>query len=193
MSRSEVFDAEKVLDKALHTFWQKGYHNTSMQDLVDATKLNRSSIYNSFGSKMALYQLALRKYQKQRSSLLQSALIKAANPREALQLIFKDIIFQILENKNTPSCFEVNCKLEMGTQNMEVEQLLRQSQEHQIHFFEHLIKDGQTRGLINEKQTATEYGHFIFNAYCGLQVTGVFEKNKETLKSIVVNTLRVLL
>ena len=50
MPKLETFDKVQVIDKAMYLFHAKGYHLTSMQDLVDATGLNRSSIYNSFGS-----------------------------------------------------------------------------------------------------------------------------------------------
>ena len=63
MPRTEDFNREEVLGKAKGHLWLKGFNGTSMQDLVDVTGLNRSSIYNSFGSKMELYLQSLKKYQ----------------------------------------------------------------------------------------------------------------------------------
>ena len=65
MPRVEIFNRDEVLEKAVRLFHNKGYNATSMQDLVDATGLNRSSIYNSFGSKKELYQQSLRAYKEQ--------------------------------------------------------------------------------------------------------------------------------
>ena len=193
MPRVEVFNKEEVLTNTILTFWKKGFHGTSMQDLVDATRLNRSSIYNSFGNKNELYEIALKKYQKERSALLQNSLIKAGNPREALQLIFTEIISQMHENKYVHGCFEINSKTEMGHQNEVISQLLLKSEEQQLDFFEHLIKDGQNRGLINERQSASEYAFLIFNAYQGIQLSGIFIKNKESLQTIAHNSLRILM
>ncbi|MDC8000912.1 TetR/AcrR family transcriptional regulator [Aequorivita todarodis] len=193
MPKTTTFTKEKVLAQAISCFYKKGYHGTSMQDLVDTTELNRSSIYNSFGSKMDLYQAALRFHQKQRFAVLQKILMKAGNPREALQFIFNEIITQIVESNDDKGPFEINCLSEMATQNKAVKQLLLQSQEHQLNFFENVIKEGQKRGLINERQTAVEYGHLIFSAYQGIQVMGILIKDKHILEITAQNTLRTLM
>ncbi|MDQ3248173.1 MAG: TetR/AcrR family transcriptional regulator, partial [Chloroflexota bacterium] len=36
MPRTKEFDTTKALDRAMHAFWRKGYHATSMDDLVAA-------------------------------------------------------------------------------------------------------------------------------------------------------------
>lgn len=193
MPRQENFEREKVLTKTTVLFWEKGYHGTSMQDLVDATGLNRSSIYNSFGSKLDLYLLSLKTYQKNQRALLQGILVKAGNPREALQLIFGRIISQTLLKEAPSGCFEINSLNEMAPHDPNVKQVLWQSKDQQIDFFEHLIRDGQKRGLINERQTANEYGYLIFNAYQGLKATGVWIEDKPTLQILAQNILRILM
>ena len=62
MPKVETFNKEQVLNNVIRLFHEKGYNATSMQDLVDATGLNRSSIYNSFGSKKELFQESLKTY-----------------------------------------------------------------------------------------------------------------------------------
>ncbi len=193
MPRREDFDREKVLKSAILIFWEKGFHGTSMQDLVDVTGLNRSSIYNSFGSKLDFYLLSLKTYQKNQSALLQSILIKAGNPREALQLIFNRTISQTINKESPHGCFEINSLNELASHQPLVKQLLWQSKEQHIDFFENLIKDGQKRGLINERQTANEYGHLIFNAYQGLKATSFWMDDKITLQTLVQNILRILM
>ncbi|MBV6654813.1 MAG: helix-turn-helix transcriptional regulator, partial [Mameliella sp.] len=41
MPRTKTFDEQQALDRAMETFWKKGYHATSMQDLVDTMGINR--------------------------------------------------------------------------------------------------------------------------------------------------------
>ncbi|MEM9921565.1 MAG: helix-turn-helix domain-containing protein, partial [Bacteroidota bacterium] len=65
MPRSKNFDRQEVLQKAVELFWQKGFHATSMQDLVDHLEINRGSMYNTFGGKEQLFQEALALYKKQ--------------------------------------------------------------------------------------------------------------------------------
>lgn len=61
------FDPEAVLEEAMKLFWCQGAASTGIQDVVDATGLNRSSLYASFGNKHQLYLAALRRYADQRA------------------------------------------------------------------------------------------------------------------------------
>ena len=65
MPKSILFDRDETIAKVTSLFWEKGYHATSMQDLVDVTGLNRSSIYNSFGDKYNLFIESLKHYKKE--------------------------------------------------------------------------------------------------------------------------------
>ena len=49
----------------MQLFWERGYEQTSLQDLEARTGLSRSSLYNTFNSKHALFTLALDRYREQ--------------------------------------------------------------------------------------------------------------------------------
>lgn len=56
------FDVDDALDRAMTTFWRRGYAGTSIDDLGRATGLGRGSLYGTFGSKDALFRRALDRY-----------------------------------------------------------------------------------------------------------------------------------
>lgn len=60
MARPREFDLEVVLTKARILFAKKGYHGTSIDDLVKVTGLQRGSIYKAFGSKRNLFETILK-------------------------------------------------------------------------------------------------------------------------------------
>jgi TetR/AcrR family transcriptional repressor of nem operon len=64
MARPREFDESEALDRALATFWRRGYAACSIRDLVAATGLQRQSLYNTFGDKAALFLKALQRYRK---------------------------------------------------------------------------------------------------------------------------------
>ena len=62
MPKSVTFDTENVMENVMELFWRKGYNGTSMQELVNATGLNRSSLYNTYGDKFSLFEQAIQGY-----------------------------------------------------------------------------------------------------------------------------------
>lgn len=59
MPRTKSFDRTKVLKKAVDLFRKHGYHATSIQMLVDHLKINRASLYDTYGGKHALFMESL--------------------------------------------------------------------------------------------------------------------------------------
>lgn len=62
MSRSAAFDKQAAITAARDVFWRDGYAETALPALEKATGLNRSSIYNTFGSKRGLFDAAVDNY-----------------------------------------------------------------------------------------------------------------------------------
>ncbi len=62
MPRSKNFDPQVVLRKALNLFWTQGYHATSMRDLINDLEINRASLYDTYGSKLELFDSSLNLY-----------------------------------------------------------------------------------------------------------------------------------
>lgn len=64
MPRRPNYDREDLIDRARDLFWKKGWAGTSLKDLETALTMKPGSFYAAFGSKEALYELALEKYSK---------------------------------------------------------------------------------------------------------------------------------
>ena len=62
MGRPREFDEEQALDRAMQVFWGRGYRNTSLDDLLNAMRIQRGSFYNTFGSKKETYLRAIDRY-----------------------------------------------------------------------------------------------------------------------------------
>jgi AcrR family transcriptional regulator len=62
MGRPRTYDRDDVLQKAIRVFWEKGYEGAHLQELVEATGLNRFSLYKEFGGKAGLFQAAIETY-----------------------------------------------------------------------------------------------------------------------------------
>jgi len=107
--RPRKFDEAVVLRAALERFRTHGFAATSLDDLADATGVNRPSLYATFGDKKALYLAALagvKAYTERRFD----ALIAANYPMEKmLKALFLGTIESYLTGETGPSgCIAIN-------------------------------------------------------------------------------------
>lgn len=187
MPKVETFNRDEILGKVVTLFHEKGFNATSMQDLVDVTGLNRSSIYNSFGSKKELYQESLRAYKKQANKYVQKVLIHTSNPVDTIRKIF-----DTSPADKVNGCFIGNCTTEMANQDQQIKGFLQNNLHSMQDLFEELISRGQSEGSINKNKTAKEYAAYLFTALQGLRITGILLNEKSEFESIVNTTLSVL-
>lgn len=54
----------EILDKTMHVFWERGYFNTSVDDVIAATGLNKAALYKYFGDKHTLFLAMLQRYRE---------------------------------------------------------------------------------------------------------------------------------
>ena len=86
------FEPEAVLDDVLRLFWRNGTATTGIQDVVETTGLNRSSIYNTFGGKNELYIAALHRYVDHYSQPAFQRLSEDTRGLEAIRDFFAGLI-----------------------------------------------------------------------------------------------------
>jgi TetR/AcrR family transcriptional regulator, transcriptional repressor for nem operon len=55
MPRDKEFDPKEALQCAMMLFWEKGYLETSYDDLVQVTGVNRYGLYSAFGDKYQFF------------------------------------------------------------------------------------------------------------------------------------------
>jgi len=60
--RPRKFDRDKVLDRAVITFWANGYNGTSLDALTESMGINRPSLYSTFGGKHDLFMAVIDRY-----------------------------------------------------------------------------------------------------------------------------------
>src|SRR6201998_1691809 len=62
MGRPKNFSRQEVLEKAMPVFWKHGFADTTLQELEQATGVNKSGLYAEFRDKEDLYVACLRHY-----------------------------------------------------------------------------------------------------------------------------------
>ena len=184
MARTKAFDTDEVLDRALRIFWRNGYEGTSMQDLVDGMQINRASIYDTFGSKEALYLNALQRYQARNQCQVQQLLRQHTSVREALNQLLENMIRESVSDPEKKGCFVVNATTGLANRNEAVNRLVSENEQKMAYVFEDLIQQGQARGEIAQDQDARVLSSYIFSSLQGLRVLAVTNSDLTTLRRV---------
>jgi TetR/AcrR family transcriptional repressor of nem operon len=103
MPAKTSFNKSDQIKKITQLFFKKGYHATSMNDIVKITGLNRSSIYNTFGSKLELFTQCFEKCEANYRKEVQKIILIGNNPVKTLIDIFELSIVKSLNGYLFPN------------------------------------------------------------------------------------------
>lgn len=188
MPKSVLFDREQVLHKVTELFWRKGYNGTSMQDLVDTTGLNRSSIYNTFGDKFQLFEESLKHYQLVQNDLLRKAFADAKSPKDAIISLFDGINSEI-SSGNQKGCMLTSCTSELSADQPAIKDFLVENKDRVVASFTALIEGAQQLGEIAESKDAKTLALYLFSSLQGLRLTSMLDPNLEGVSDQILSVL----
>jgi TetR/AcrR family transcriptional regulator, transcriptional repressor for nem operon len=166
MAREKDFIPEEKIAKALDVFREKGYNATSMQDLVEAMQINRSSLYNSFGDKHNLFLECLRTYGYLAAKDYESVLtLKELSPLETMEKIIDVFVAGTIHD--CKCCMGMKSSFELAGDDDEVRRVIRQASDRTISIFTDLLKRAKELGELSEDKDPVVLAHIIFNGFCG--------------------------
>lgn len=143
------FDEDVVLGRAMNVFWAKGYEATSISDLVAAMGINKGSLYNTFGSKKALFTRAFLKYDRERRQVLIARLDRMEDASDAIRALFDTLIAESEGDPERRGCLLVNTALELPNHAPDVQDVVSAAMDDFERFFERTVRIGQERGQIS--------------------------------------------
>ena len=192
MPKTKQFDESEVLKAAKGVFSQKGYNGTSMDDLVQATGLSRSSIYDTFGDKHGLFLKCLDQYRCNQQQDLMQQQAKTNSPKKKIRIMFDYTVKDILADQEKKGCMLINISMEMGCVDKEIAGVAVTSMEEMENSIYALIKEGQAIGEISKKFTPKALARHLYNSLAGLRITGKNRADGDALREIVKVTLSIL-
>ncbi len=191
MARKKQFEEKEILEKATNLFWKQGFHATSIQDLVNHLKINRASLYDTFGGKEELFNKALESYRNQNKEAIQSFLNSQKSVKEGLKNLFLLAITGEKSNQEN-GCFVVNCITELIPNNENMLEIAIQNKEEFEGFFIEFLKKGVENGEISSQKNIESVASFLFMFYSGLKVVGKTSPSREELEKTIEVGLSVL-
>jgi TetR/AcrR family transcriptional regulator, transcriptional repressor for nem operon len=190
MPKVKLFDIETAKKAATDTFWEKGYHATSMQDLVDVMQISKQSLYDTFGNKNELFIGCLKEYQKEAFENICTIFQSDLNFKDTLQRFFDDMIAFILQDEKGKNCFIMNSLLEELPLEMEARKLIDSNfYEIKKQFLSRLQlaqRDEKYQSHIDNESLA----NYFLMSFHGVKILGKINKDKNFLEGIVATAMQ---
>jgi TetR/AcrR family transcriptional repressor of nem operon len=112
MARPAQFDRKEALTAAMNAIWKDGFEQSSVKTLSELLGITRSSFYNAFESREALFREALPEYAAQSpDAALHAELTGPVRP--LLTAVFRDICRARAADPEGRGCMVVNTVCEL--------------------------------------------------------------------------------
>jgi AcrR family transcriptional regulator len=105
MSQQKARRESQLLDAATHLFREKGYHNTSMQDLADALGIQKASLYYYVESKEELLLRLLERGSSLLGARIDQIYAADLSPVEKLRRVLENHAITVMEHLNLISVY----------------------------------------------------------------------------------------
>ena len=162
MARPREFDVDEALQAAMEAFWDRGFEATSLADLMEATGLQKGSIYKAFGSKHELFTRALARYLDDVYAKMQAALEGPEPAKEGIRRWLKLILQTCTEQGKRRGCFAVNSVVELGLHDQTTTSRLRKHFARVEMLLARTIARGQERGELRDDRSPEELAEVLF-------------------------------
>jgi TetR/AcrR family transcriptional repressor of nem operon len=189
--RPKAFDEATVVGRAMELFWLKGYEAAGLTELLEHMGISRQSLYDTFGNKRGLFMRVIEHYRATQLSAALALLEREGSHIENVKAVvgfFEDLA---LDNR-CRGCLVANTLVELGSENGEVADLLRDTLELLRRSLQHSLEEAQRGGELPKNKSPEKIAHALTNATIGLAVTGKLQMDPASVHDIYVGTLSML-
>lgn len=191
MPAPKQHDPAAFIDSAMRVFWSHGYEGTSINDLVQATGINRGSIYAGFDGKRGIFLAALDHYDELYVERYLARLTAEHGPKDAIIAAFRAAAGQVASPESPAGCLVVNSAVELAPHDPEIAAVVSASLNELRAFLrgriEAAIAVGEVGPVDTEAMTTTLYALFL-----GLRVMSRSNAPPEQKEQIVLQATRLL-
>ena len=184
---------DAALAAAMHTFWQLGYHHASLNTLLSAMQVSRSTLYHSFGNKEALFLAALERYRQRQLVHLADMRAEVSSPWAFIEQLLYSVA-EDAEGEQAPlGCLIFNSATELGGEDTVPGRAAQDSVEMITQFFRQVVEDAQQEGTMPVDREPLGAARFIVQSIAGLRLllkTGVSQAQARDVVTYMLKGLR---
>ncbi len=192
IGRPLEFDPSEALQDAMRVFRSRGYEASSLQDLLKATGLSKSSLYQTFGSKQALFDDCLEFYCNDVISKMREKLENSASGREFIESVFNDIASGSGKEEAKMGCLLMNSVSEFGQRDQDIARAMNRQIKRIEQVFADAIARDQAVNSINNRADAKSLATYFVTNMSGLRTMAKAGLSAKRTKETIKNIMRIL-
>jgi TetR/AcrR family transcriptional repressor of nem operon len=186
VGRPRQFDPDEALSRSMREFWERGYRETSMDDIVEATGVNPGSLYHAFpGGKRGLFLEALNRYSMLVVPEKLGALESAGAGLAELRAYFDGLVDDLTTPEGQMGCLMVNSTMELAAEDSEVGAIVRAHMGRLEQNAERALRNAKRRGEIPKRVNPRAKATQLMATGMGLMVVGKTDPGRKVLETIV--------
>ena len=147
-------------------FWRQGYAGTSITDLVEATGLQRQSLYNVFGDKQGVFSAALKHYGTRGNALAAPLASSEAGLGDLREFILASLREQ--RRLDCGACMLIKTAFDPSVQDQQVKAAIHHSAELWRSQFARVLGQARRRGELPPEGNDTMLANYLFTVHNGL-------------------------
>jgi len=170
----------------MHEFWERGYRDTSVDDLVRATGVRPGSLYNTFpGGKRDLFLQALDRYSNLVVPEKLGALERPGAGLSELRAYFDGLVQDLSTPEGRAGCLMVNSAVELAARDSEVGAIVRGHMARLERSAERALRNAKRRGEVPPDVIPRAKATQLMATGMGLMVVGKTDPGRKVLQTIV--------
>lgn len=186
MARPVEFVYEDVLTNAMEQFWSEGFEASSVQKLLDATGINRGTLYNSFGDKDTFFRSCLKHY----SELVQKDIDASLNdgelaPWDAVSRYFQVAVIGASARRRVKGCLLVNSFCESINWDKDLQKTVRNYYNMIRKAFLARTREADKAGQLKSGISPELAADILMNTYNGVRVSSREGRSPKQLQAVI--------
>jgi TetR/AcrR family transcriptional regulator, transcriptional repressor for nem operon len=170
MARTKEFDEGEVVERAMRVFWNLGYDGASMPDILLATGLSRSSLYETFADKRTLFLKTVSVYVRTASERRRALLSAGADFKKGMKAYLGSRLDGNAERGVPGGCYLTSISASLKTADDELRAIVQEA----AHEAEREIRDAfdsaLAAGQVSARLDAAAWTSFFLAFSWGLNV-----------------------
>lgn len=192
MSRVREFDPDQALQTAINVFWEKGYFDATVDEIVRRSGVAKYGIYGTFGTKDELFRKVLEQYAFDRKQDLQSGIRQDDAALPELRKFFRDAVKAVTPEGRRYGCLLCNTAMEVGSENEEFKTIVDDFFADFAGIIKRCLKNAITKGQLDSSRDIARLATYLATEFKAVLMLARSGESRRAIQEHVKVALSVL-